>query len=320
MYRRQVRRRRAVLLLLVAASLTLLSLYFREGSGGPLHSFQRAVATVFSPFEEVTDRALKPARDMIGWFDETFEARGQNKKLEEELAETRDRLAEAETLAASNEELSKLVEPAAGGLIPPGHQPVTARVVGRSPTVWYSTVTIDKGSSAGVAVNDAVVTGDGLVGRITNTATNTAQVTLITDHTSAVTARVVPQGTTGVVEPQVGDPRDMLLDFIEPGSEIGEGQTVVTAGFSAGSLESLFPPGIPIGEVSDASLEEQQAYQRVHIEPFADIRDMEFVQALVQPDQGGQGAQGGQGDQGAQEPPAAPAAPAAPAGGKEKGA
>ena len=41
MYRKQVRRRRAVLLLLVAASLTLLSLYFREGSGGPLHGFQR---------------------------------------------------------------------------------------------------------------------------------------------------------------------------------------------------------------------------------------------------------------------------------------
>ena len=41
-------------------------------------------------------------------------------------------------------------------------------VIGRSPTVWYSTVTIDKGSGAGVKINDPVVDGDGLVGRVTD--------------------------------------------------------------------------------------------------------------------------------------------------------
>jgi rod shape-determining protein MreC len=281
MYRRQVRRRRAVLLLLVVASLTLLSLFFQESSSGPLHGFQRGVATVFGPFEEIADRALKPARDLIDWFDETFEARGENENLKEELAEVREQLAEAETVAAQRRELSKFVKPDSSGLIPPGHEPVTARVVGRSPSVWYSTVTIDKGSSAGVEVDVPVITGDGLVGRVSEVTAGSAQVTLITDHTSAVTARVVPQGATGVVEPQVGDPRDLLLDYVDPGEQIGEGQTVVTAGFRAGELESLFPPGIPIGEVTEASLEEQQAYQQVHMRPFADLRDMEFVQALV---------------------------------------
>jgi rod shape-determining protein MreC len=281
MYRRQVRRRRAVLLLLVVASLTLLSLFFQESSSGPLHGFQRAVATVFGPFEEVADRALKPARDLIGWFDETFEARGENDNLKEELAEVREQLAEAETRAAQGQELSKFVKPSSSGLVPPGHRPVTARVVGRSPSVWYSTVTIDKGSSAGLEADIPVITGDGLVGRVSEVTAGSAQVTLITDHTSAVTARVVPQGATGVVEPQVGDPRDLLLSYVDPGEQIGDGQTVVTAGFRAGELESLFAPGIPIGEVTDASLEEQQAYQQVHLRPFADLRDMEFVQALV---------------------------------------
>jgi cell shape-determining protein MreC len=56
---------------------------------------------------------------------------------------------------------------------------------------------------------------------------------------------------------------------------------VVTAGFSTGGLGSLFPPGIPIGEVTDSSVEEQQAYQRVHLEAFADLRDMEYVQVLT---------------------------------------
>jgi rod shape-determining protein MreC len=282
MYRKQVRRRRAVLLLLVIASLTLLSLYFREGNAGPMHRVQRGVATVLGPFEEAADRALKPARDLVNWFDETFEARGENENLKEENAELRDQLATAQTNAGQREELTKLAELTGGGLIPPGNEGVNARVIGRSPTVWYSTVTIDKGTSAGVRVDDAVVAPDGLAGRITATTRGTAKVTLITDPESSVTARVLPEGSIGVVEPEVGDPRDLQLNFVQRGEEIAENQTVVTAGFASGTLDSLFPPGIPIGRITDASLEEQQAYQRVHLRAFADLRDMQFVQVLVE--------------------------------------
>jgi rod shape-determining protein MreC len=290
MYRKQVRRRRAVLLLLVIASLTLLSLYFREGSGGPLHRVQRGVAAVLGPFEEGADRALKPARDFVNWFDETFEARGENERLKDELAETRDELAQAQTSLQQGEELGKLGELTGGGIVPAGREAVTARVLGRSPSVWYSTVTIDKGSSAGLRVNDAVVAADGLAGRVTATTRGTAQVTLITDPNSSVTGRVQPTGATGVVEPTIGDPDDLLLNFVQSGEDIQEGEMVVTAGFSAGDLGSVFPPGIPIGEVTESSLEEQQAYQRVHLRPYADLRDMEYVRALVQ-SQGGGGGQ-----------------------------
>jgi rod shape-determining protein MreC len=282
MYRKQVRRRRAVLLLLVIASLALLSLYFREGSGGPIHRIQRVVATVFSPVEEGADRALKPARDLVNWFDETFEARGENEQLKDDLAEARDQLAQAETTLQQGGQLSKLNELTGGGLVPEGFEPLTARVVGRSPTVWYSTVTIDKGTSAGVRVDDAVVAADGLAGRISATTRGTSQVTLITDPSSSVTGRVLPDDSTGVVEPSIGDPSDLQLNFVQNGEEIGENEIVVTAGFASGSLDSLFPPGIPIGKVTDSSLEEQQAYQRIHLSAFADLRDMEFVQVLIE--------------------------------------
>jgi rod shape-determining protein MreC len=282
MYRKQVRRRRAVLLLLVVASLTLLSLYFQEGEGGPMHRVQRGVATVFSPLEEALDRALKPARDFVNWFDETFEARGENENLKDELAEARDQLAQAQTALGQRQELEKLAELTGGGLVPPGFEPVTARVIGRSPTVWYSTVTIDKGTSAGLRVDDAVIAPDGLAGRVSATTKGTSKVTLITDPDSSVTARILPEGAIGVVEPEVGDPRDLQLNFVQRGEEIAEHQTVVTAGFASGTLDSLFPPGIPIGRVTDTSLEEQQAYQRVHLRAYADLRDMQFVQALVE--------------------------------------
>jgi rod shape-determining protein MreC len=283
MYRKQVRRRRAVLLLLVAASLTLLSLYYREGNGGPLHGFQDVVSTIFAPIESGADRALKPARDLVNWFQETFDARGENDRLRDQVAELRDQLAREQATQQQAKELASLDETLSGGIVPDGTDPVTARVIGRSPTVWYSSVTIDKGSSDGVSVDDPVVAALGLAGKVTQTTPNTAQVTLVTDADSAVTARVVPGGATGVVEPDVGNPRDLQLDYLERGTDIAEGQMVVTAGFSTGDLGSIFPPGIPIGEITKATPEEQQAYQRVHLEPFADLRDMTFVKVLTTP-------------------------------------
>jgi rod shape-determining protein MreC len=289
MYRKQVRRRRAVLLLLVAASLTLLSLYYREGNAGPLHGAEKVVSTVFSPIQNVTDRALKPVRDLVNWFHETFDARGDKAKLQDQVAQLRDQLARAQTTQGEAKEIAALNQTLSGGIVPDGTTPVTARVVGRSPTVWYSTVTIDKGTSDGVHVDDPVVAALGLAGKVTLTTPNNSQVTLITDADSAVTARVNPGGATGVVEPNVGNPNDLQLDYLERGTQIAKGQMVVTAGFSTGNLGSIFPPGIPIGQITRATVEEQQAYQRVHLEPFADLRDMSFVKVLTTPSGKGHG-------------------------------
>ena len=241
---------------------------------------QRAFSTVLSPVQGIADRALKPGRDLINWFSDTFDAKGQNKQLKTEVADLRNRLAKEQTQQQQSTELKKLMKLSSSGLIPAGRHAVTARVIGRSPTVWYSTVTIDQGYSSGLHVDDPVVTGDGLVGRVSEVTRDSAAVTLITDHTSSVAARVVPVNATGVVEPQVGNPNDLLVDYLDKGAQIQKTQIVVTAGFSAGGLDSLFPPGIPIGTVSSSSVEESQAYQQVHITPFADLRNMEFVQAV----------------------------------------
>ena len=290
MYRKQVRRRRAVLVLLVIVSLVLLSSHFSEGSSGPLHGIQRGLATILGPIEEGADRALKPARDLVNWFDETFEARGRNDELEAEVQDLRERVTAADAATKENEQLRQQLDLGPGGGIA-GREAVTGRVIGRSPTVWYSTVTIDVGSSSDVAVDDPVITGAGLVGRITDTTAGTAQVTLITDHRSAVSATVVPSGPTGVIKPELGDPDVLLLDFIENDRQVREGETVVTAGWTSGRLASVFPYGIPLGRVSEATAGEQETFDLVHVEPFADVRELDFVEVLTEP--GGDGAQNG---------------------------
>jgi len=278
-YRKQVRRRRAVLALLVISSFALLTFTYGQGSGGGL---QRTVSAAFSPVQEVADRALKPARDLVNWFDQTFDARGENKRLKAQLETTRAQAVAGKEALQENGQLRKLValdqDPA---LATSPYKPVTGRVIARSPTVWYSTVKIDLGDGDGVHVDDPVISGDGLVGRIASVSGGTSQVTLLTDHASAVTAKVVPQGVQGVVRPDVGDPEDLILDFIDSSRRVGVGDTVVTAGWCAQGLCSLFPPGLPVGEVTQASVVEQEASQQVHLRPYADLRNLDLVQVLT---------------------------------------
>ena len=281
MYRKQVRRRRAVLVGLLVVSLILVSISFSEAESGPLHSIQRGVSTVLSPIEEGASRALKPGRDLVNWFDETFDARGENDALQDEIAELRSELADAQSAQAENEQFRKMLDLGEADAALAGYKRVTGRVIGRSPTVWYSTVTIDVGSGSGVGVNDPVITGDGLVGRITDTTKGSSQVTLITDHRSAVSASILPDGPDGVVEPEVGDPDDLLLDFIDSDEEVKEGQLLVTAGWSTGRVSSAYPYGIEIGRVSETTIGEQETFQQIHVEPFAKLRDIDFVQVLT---------------------------------------
>lgn len=278
MYRKQVRRRRAVLTLLILGSFLLLTITYGQSSGG----LQRGVSTIFSPLQSVTDRALKPARDLIGWFDKTFDARGENSRLKDKLVSVRRQAVAGQEALQENAQLRKLVEldrdPA---LAESAYEPVTARVIGRSPTVWSSTVNIDVGSGDGVKVDDPVISGDGLVGLVASSQGGSAQVTLITDHTSAVSAKVLPGGVQGVIRPDVGDPEDLILDFIDSTKDVHGGQTVVTSGWRAEGLASLFPPGLPVGEVTSASIVEQEASQQVHLRPYADIANLDLVQVLT---------------------------------------
>jgi rod shape-determining protein MreC len=59
------------------------------------------------------------------------------------------------------------------------------------------------------------------------------------------------------------------------------GDIVVTAGWRAQGLASLFPPNLPVGEVTKASIVEQEASQQVHLRPYADMRNLDFVQVLT---------------------------------------
>jgi rod shape-determining protein MreC len=266
-----------VLALLIVGSFALLTITYGQGSNG----LQRGVSTIFSPVQGVADQALKPARDLVNWFDKTFDARGKEASLRDELEAARRQAVGAKAALDENAQLRKLLRLDRGGAIPSGYEPVTGRVIARSPSVWFSDVTIDLGSGDGVSVNDPVVNGDGLVGTVAAVTPGSAQVALIADNSSAVTGKVVPVGVQGVVKPNVGDPGDLILDFIDSTKHVHRGQAVVTAGWRGQGIASWFPPNIPIGEVTRAPLVEQEAQQQVHIRPYADLVNVDVVQVLT---------------------------------------
>jgi rod shape-determining protein MreC len=280
MYRKQVRRRRAVLVVLVVACLVLISTHFSEGESGPLHTVQNGISAVLGPVEDGASRALKPVRDLINWFDETFDARGENEELREEVQDLRSQLVGAESALEQNAELRRITKLTGDSDIS-AYEPVAANVRGRAPSTWNQTLIIDIGSDDGVEVDDAVVTGDGLVGRVNSLTGGTARVTLLSDQRSAVTARVLPGGPTGIVSAQVGDPHDLVFELIDSDDVPRNRSKLVTAGFSDGELRSRFPAGIPIGEVREARAAREQLRQRIQVRPYADLSEITVVSVLT---------------------------------------
>jgi rod shape-determining protein MreC len=279
--RKVIRRRRAVFGVFVLLSLFMLTAYFGESPGGVLHGIQRGAQEVLQPIETGASKVFKPFRDLFNWVGDAVDAKGENKQLKKELARARNDLARAQNAVRENEQLRALVDLPKQPGFPQGTDPVTARVIARSPTDWSATIQIDKGRDDGVRPDQPVVTGDGLVGKVASASSGTATIQLITDGESAVSAAIVPDGTGGVIRTPVGNPNDLQLDFVQRGRRIEKGQIVVTSGFRSGRLESLFPKGIPIGRVRRVDPDEVETYQRVHVEPFADFRRIDFVQVLT---------------------------------------
>ena len=287
MYDKTVRRRRAVLALLVASSLILVTAYFGESAGGGLHSVQRGILNVVSPIQEGASRALKPFRDLFGWVGDTFQAKSDLKKVRKERDAWQEQAIAAEQAQRENTQFRNLLG-LEKQLSLADYAPVTARVIGKSPTLWYATIYLDKGTSAGIRKDmpviaaDGSASGTGLIGKVAVASSNGAVVRLITDSSVSVPAVTVKEGAAGDVAPKVGNPRDLILKYTQRTDVVRRGDVVVTAGTTSkrSDLESLYPPGLPIGAVTRVD-DPGTDGQEVHLKPYVDLQRVEFVRVLT---------------------------------------
>jgi rod shape-determining protein MreC len=280
---KQVRRRRAILGLLVGASLILLTAYFGESPSSPLHSVQRGIVAVLSPVQKGASTVLSPVRDIAGWFSDTIHAKSQVSALRRENQQLTQEVAQYRYAALQNRQLQRLVGLDNSANIS-AYSPLAANVIERDPQLFYQQIEVDKGSADGVRVDDPVIGDRGLVGNVSQVGSNFAIITELTAPKFAVAALVEDgAGDTGSLGPQIGQPNQLVLQYLPPHANVNVGDQVVTAGFRDGALQSLYPPGIPIGTVSNADQNTLINDQQVQVSPAVDLLHLSVVQILTKP-------------------------------------
>jgi rod shape-determining protein MreC len=265
---------------LVLLSLVLITIYFREPAGGGLHSVQSAGATVLRPFEVTAERIARPFRDGYGYFAGLFHAKSQNAELRDQVEKLSQQAIQNANAAAENADLKRQLGYVSSRNFPRDYDYVTATVVARPASEFQQQIGIDKGSTADIRRNDPVVTADGVVGKVTQVAHDTAQVTLLTDPNIRVSALDLQTGAAGVV--QHGQGRDTLaLTRVAKSQTLHENDLIETQGWHTKRLTSLYPKGIAIGVVTGASQSEVDLYWQAQVIPRVNFDSLQFVLVLI---------------------------------------
>jgi rod shape-determining protein MreC len=266
---------------LVLLSLILITLTFRSGEDGTLTGVQSVGATVLRPFAVGFERLAQPFRDAYGWSDSLLDARSEAERLRVENRDLRQRVIQSEFALQENEYLRALQDYIDGRRFPDDFDPISAEVIARPAGVFTQAITIAAGSKNGVRVNDPVVTADGLVGLVTRVTPRTARIQLLTDQEAAASAVDLRTRAEGIVRHARGTRETLVLDRVRKQDEIKEGDEIVTAGWRSGGLSSLYPKGIPIGEVTSVGQTDTDLFQQVQVDPYVDFGALDAVLVLV---------------------------------------
>jgi len=276
---RSTLRRRVIVGVLVFLSLVLITISFRAGSGGPVHSVEGAGATVLRPFEVAAERVARPFRDVYGYFAGLVHVRRENSHLKQQVNELRQKELLGQSALEQNRALRNQLKFIDSPRFPVDYAPVNTRIISWA-SEFEQQVVIAAGSDSGIKQDTPIVTNYGLVGRVTDITGSSAQVTLLTDENSAVPARDQTTGAIGLVRHGQGE-NSLLLDFVRKESNVQEGDVIVTAGTRSKQYPSLFPGGIAIGVVTSVGQSDTALYKQIQIDPYVDFSALDAVTALI---------------------------------------
>ena len=278
----QVRRaliRRTVVVALVLLALTLLTVSFRSPTAGALHGAQGAGASALRPFQVAATRVAQPFRDAYDYLAGLSSAKSENAKLKKENAKLRAAAISASARAAKYPALLNLLHFEQGRTFPDGFRAVNAAVISFPNGPFAHSLTIAAGADSGLRVNTPVVSGDGLVGHVTNVSPHTAVVTTLADPQSFVAARDLQNGVRGGIK--AGPDGTLVLNEVLKQFRVGEGDVIVTDGTRNARYPDIYPYGIPIGRVSSVGVTDTEAFLQVQVQPYANFGSLDAVAALV---------------------------------------
>lgn len=281
---RQEGRHRSVLLVIVISSLLLVTLDSR--GNGLINSFRSGVRDAIAPVRSVVEDAFSPVRDLFGGITDYGSLREENQALKRRVDNLEGKLSRESAVGSKVGELETLLD------LPTAEDAtgVAARVVGTAAGNFERTIEINKGTGSGVFEGQPVVTGNGLVGKVTSVSSTTATVTLIDSPEIGVGVRLENSDVNGLTEAHTGE-REVLLKFLEselfpcqpessPENCISENELV----FTASTVDGAFPPDIAVGRVVSAKKESSELEPTIAIQPVVNLDDLTYVKVLRWPE------------------------------------
>jgi rod shape-determining protein MreC len=247
----------------------------RPGERDPLSRARQAAAGVFGPVERTADTATRSVGSLFdGWGHSTADlARIKTLQAKVALLDTEVATgAQDRARAAQLDALEKIT--ALGGLTT-----VPAQLIALAPTQDGSwSATLDAGSRDGVAVDQTVLTGNGLVGRIAGVGPSTSTVLLAVDPDSVIGVRLSGSGPIGTAVGQ--DPHTLRVEFFDPQLQLAVGSPVLTLG-TADAATSV--PGVPVGVISKVLDTPGQLTRTALVKTYVDETAVDTVGIVVEP-------------------------------------
>lgn len=201
-------------------------------------------------------------------------AQDENTQLKQRVQELEVELKGSEDLVAENERLRGLLDLKEKSK----YKVLTARIIGRDPSIWFDSSIINRGSMDGVKLNMPVVTDGGIVGRITAVSPLTAQVDLITRDKSGVggiIGEVSGSNALGVVSGT--SKKDVVeMRYVAGSIDVQVGQTVYTSG-----QDGIYPAGLKIGEIVEIRSGSATVPHQIFIRPSSGLDSMKEVGVLL---------------------------------------
>jgi rod shape-determining protein MreC len=235
---------------------------------------QRKIRTVVQSIAYPIQRGASTVGNLFGGLfggiGELRRASVENQKLHAQVEQMQTELRDTRQKAAQADRLEKLLNLTQQS----SYQTVTAQVIARDPSVWFDSISIDKGRWAGVEINMPVVTSDGLVGRVVSTGPLNSQVMLVTDEKSGAGAIVGQLGTSNAMGSIKGMGENGLLDmrYVSSLEKVQMGDTVYTTG-----QDGVYPAGLTVGQVVEIH---PGSPQTIHIRPSAGLDRLKEVTVL----------------------------------------
>ncbi len=231
-----------------------------------------AAKIIFTPAQKLFTNIGSGVSDFFTYFANKDNLNAEIKRLENENAELKKQISENEASKLENEQLRKLLNLKSNNT---EFELKTAQVIARDPSNWYDTLTIDKGASDGIALNQPVISaGNTLVGRISEVGTTWSKVTLLTDPEHAAGSQVLRSGEYGICEGDgdISSNGGCKLSFVSKNANIIVGDTVITSG-----LGGVYPKGLIIGKIQKIRPDIQGISQYAVVSPEADLKNLQAV-------------------------------------------